>query len=1360
MLSSNQALKFLVLGWLLIELTTCCKAQSGEASDPPKTEASGEVQADSAANFQRDQLVAWCIVPFDSAKRGPEQRATMLVDLGMTRCAYDWREEHVQSFEEEFLQYQKHGIELFAFWGMHQEAFRLFQKYDLHPQIWWTLGDPGGDLKDRARRAAESLEPIARQTAELGLTLGLYNHGGWGGEPENMVQVCRELRAAGHEHVGIVYNFHHAHDRISDWPESLQQMLPYLLCINLNGMNAQAQPKILALGEGQYETQMIQAIMDSGYAGPIGIIDHQEHRDTREVLQENLSGLQGIVEKLRRRENLQPQANSDELSDNTLDPRQVESLAEEARRFGNADRGAAVFGSDQWGCVSCHAVPHSSLGSLGGDVGPNLVHVLPTRSATQIVESLFWPQREVAPEFQLWQVLTFDGTVHSGFQHSADSDSMVLRDIAQGGLKRIAREDIDSLSQGGSPMPDGLLARMTRMQQLDLVQFLMEIGRTKRITDDQLVVIADSYQHGPASFEVRRQPVQPSSWPHHQEHVNRDRIYDYYSKQAEYFRQRKISPLLLPAFPGLDGGNQGHWGNQNEQTWADDRWNETLLSRVQSGVLRHQGLTVTRGICVQLGEPTSLYCCFDPDTLSYPAIWQGGFVQFSSVRHGLLDGLRIRGQWIGSQTSPLSGTTQDSDPSAQRRFLGFYRVGQRIVFAYRIGSQVYLDSPRVENGQFVNEVAPIQSHSMRNWVLDPEGVPWPTQWPNRWSTAITTQQNGALEIDTIHIPFDNEWKAKFLIGGHDFLPDGSAMVCTIQGDVWHVDGLEPGSKQANWRRFAAGLHQPLGLWIDQDGIFVQCRDQLVRLKDLNRDGEADFYECFSMAMISSPAGHDFICGLQRDSSGNFYTASGNQGLVQIAPDGQTVRVLANGFRNPDGLGLMPDGRITVPCSEGDWTPASMVCLVDAVPSFSQTDLQSTGTASPVSFFGHGGPREDGPQPQLPLVYLPRGLDNSSGDQTMVPPGLWGPLTGQCLHLSFGAGSWFALLRDTVNGQHQGGVVPLAGEFLSGVHRGRFHPTDGSFYVSGMGGWGTYTKEDGCFQRVRLTNQSIQQPVGFHVHRNGILIQFAQPLDVEVASRIRSHFAQAWNYRYSGAYGSPEFSPSHPGVAGHDWMAITEACVVDRHSLFLEILDLQPVSQLHLRMHVNRSGTYPTLNPTGEGHDLFLTVHRLDEDFTDYPAYRPYAKTVMKHPMERDLASRRDSRKNPWLEAAGDSARAIELKTGKNLSYESKEIRVRAGEMLQLTLINADVVPHNWVLAQPGSLPAVGELVNRIITDPDAYWKQYIPETDAILVYTDVVAGGQQQTIHFRAPTVPGRYPYLCTFPGHWMVMNGVLQVEP
>lgn len=261
------------------------------------TLALGSLQA--ADPLRPENLVAWCIVPFDAAKRTPEQRAEMLHELGIQRSAYDWRAEHVPTFEQEIQAYKKQGIEFFAFWGFHEEAFQLFKKYDLHPQIWLMLPQPEGASQEaKVADAVNKLKPLAEQAETLGCQLGIYNHGGWSGEPQNMVAVCQAMRQAGHKNVGIVYNFHHGHDHIANFAASFQQMQPYLLCVNLNGMNDNAQPKILGIGKGKHERAMIQTVLDSGYQGPIGILDHRNELDAKESLQENLSGLASVRQAL------------------------------------------------------------------------------------------------------------------------------------------------------------------------------------------------------------------------------------------------------------------------------------------------------------------------------------------------------------------------------------------------------------------------------------------------------------------------------------------------------------------------------------------------------------------------------------------------------------------------------------------------------------------------------------------------------------------------------------------------------------------------------------------------------------------------------------------------------------------------------------------------------------------------------------------------------------------------------------------------------------------------------------------------------------------------------------------------------
>lgn len=1322
---------------LLLSLALLCNllfVQQSRSADP------------NTDNFATENLVAWCIVPFDAAKRSPAERAEMLVELGVKRCAYDWRDEHVPTFEDEIKQYQQHGIEFFAFWGVHEAAFELFDKYDLHPQIWQIMPDPGEVGEgSRVERAAQAMLPLADRTKSMQCQLGLYNHGGWNGEPENLAAVCARLHELGHDHVGIVYNFHHAHDRIQDWEAAFIVMQPYLLCLNLNGMNDAAMPKILGIGKGEHERAMIQVVLEAGYTGPIGIIDHREQLDARESLQENLDGLAKLRSELAPPPAALPASASNDFDfpirgEPEYDVELLRGMVQLATEQGDPLSGAAVFTEDKWACISCHQVDVQ-----GGKIGPSLSTIAAQRTPEQWVENLIWPNRHVDEQYVNWQVMTVDGEIVTGLKTASNDDSISLQNPSTGAVRKLMREEVEGERAAGSVMPSGLLSAMSGQQQLDLIAFLIELsGADSQRATELYEAVAHSMMRGPVEFEFENAPVVPDRWQNSAHPVARARLYDFYTKQAEYFRDYHPTPRLLTGFPGLDGGKPGHWGNQNETTWADDRWNKTQLSSVQSGVFFAPNLVVPRGVCLQLGEDSALFACYNLDTRQIVAVWSDRFLIFDSVRHGFVSGLKPGGTL---QELPAVATE-----SVAGEYRGFYRVGPRVVFAYDVDGVEYLDAPWFQDGQLFREIAPADQHSLAAALQG-----GPPQWEQIVNTKLIAGTARPYAIDTLELPYDNPWQAPVFCSGLAFLDDGSALMCTMQGDVWHATGFcgqTEGSIQ--WRRFAAGLHQPLGMVVHEGNIYVQCRDQLVQLKDLNGDGEADYYHCFSQAFETSPAGHDFICGLQRDAQGNFYTASGNQGLLQISADGRQTRVIATGFRNPDGLGILPDGSLTVPVSEGEWTPASAINLVPSAIDSEIFGIGSSGNAA-IPHYGYRGPQDNHP-PALPLVYLPRGLDNSSGGQAYVESDRFGPLESQLLHFSFGAGSWFLVLRDQVDGVDQGAVVPMAGDFLSGVHRGRFNPVDGQSYVCGMAGWGSYTPDDGCLQRVRYTGDAVQVPVQFHVHENGILVRFSEAIDPAIAGNREQHFAQCWNYRYSGAYGSPEFSTQHPGVLGHDPLPIYSATLLDDgRSLFLEIPAIQPTNQLHLRMHVNAPAEL-SCSPVGDGHDLFLTVHQLDRPFTEFEGYQPRKKTIAAHPLLADMALNSVRVPNPWREKLPE-ARAVTVEAGKNLTYVTPRIAAKAGEPLALTFRNPDVVPHNWVLVERGALESIGGLANELIANPEAFARHYVPQSEQVLVHTDVVGPTEKQTIYFRAPSEPGDYPFLCTFPGHWMVMNGVMTVS-
>ena len=439
----------------------------------------------------------------------------------------------------------------------------------------------------------------------------------------------------------------------------------------------------------------------------------------------------------------------------------------------------------------------------------------------------------------------------------------------------------------------------------------------------------------------------------------------------------------------------------------------------------------------------------------------------------------------------------------------------------------------------------------------------PPKWPQILTTEVVAgDSSGPFAVDVLTHPVANPWLAQMRFTGLDFYPEGDrAVVCTWDGDVWLVSGL---SKLANfgasttnaapvklsWQRIASGLFQPLGIKIVDGKIFVTCRDQLVILRDLNGDGETDFYDCFNNDHQVTEHFHEFAMGLQIDARGNFYYAkSARHALPAIVPhhgtllrvlaDGARTDILATGFRAANGVCLNPDGTFVVTDQEGHWNPKNRINWVHEGGFYG-------------NMFGYHNVTDSSDEAmEQPLCWITNEFDRSPAELLWTPKDAWGPLGGSLLNLSYGYGKVFVVPFEDVGGHKQGGMCALPIDPLpTGLIRGRFHPQDRQLYTCGMFAWAGSVTQPGGLYRIRYTGRAMHLPVGLRVKRGKLAITFSDPLDPIAAANPESYSLKTWSLNRTAEYGSKHY--------GEKRLPVESATVSDDgRTVTLGLPDLQP-----------------------------------------------------------------------------------------------------------------------------------------------------------------------------------------------------------
>ncbi|HWK59670.1 MAG TPA: DUF6797 domain-containing protein [Parapedobacter sp.] len=453
-----------------------------------------------------------------------------------------------------------------------------------------------------------------------------------------------------------------------------------------------------------------------------------------------------------------------------------------------------------------------------------------------------------------------------------------------------------------------------------------------------------------------------------------------------------------------------------------------------------------------------------------------------------------------------------------------------------------------------------------------------TRWPDEVLTrGQIAPDTAAFVADILTLPIPNPWKRNVRVIDLAFLDEETIVVSTFEGDVWIAKGVKGQLKKMSWKRFASGLYEPMSIAVHDGQIYVFGKEGIVRLNDLNGDGEADYYENFCDLMQQPPVAYAWAAdmvfsdvneaifianggavaaaGLTKPIAEGFRAGTNHSGsILKISLDGKRAEVYATGLRAPF-LGEHPaTGDITVTDQQGNYVAATPIYMVErgdffGVPATAQ--------------------RNDDPEHKRPLTWIPHRVDRSAATEVWMTSGKMGPLNDALVHFSFGKPGLFRVLLDSTAQGLQGGVAPLPLKLSTPILKGVLGPVDGQLYVAGFNLLGSSSEGVSAIQRFRYTGKPSYMPNGLKIGKQGIIVSFDAPLDPAEVSNLENYRIKRWNYKQTQEYGSGHFKLD--GTPGEEILpALASYLSADRKHLLLLIPDMKFTDQMEVMYRLKAS----------------------------------------------------------------------------------------------------------------------------------------------------------------------------------------------
>jgi azurin len=645
-------------------------------------------------------------------------------------------------------------------------------------------------------------------------------------------------------------------------------------------------------------------------------------------------------------------------------------------------------------------------------------------------------------------------------------------------------------------------------------------------------------------------------------------------------------------------------------------------------------------------------------------------------------------------------------------------------------------------------------------------------------TQVYAQGNVKTEDDyykiiTLPVPEGIELE----VGGMSVLKDGRLGVATRRGEVWLIGNpYMYGNSRPTYKKFAEGLHEPLGLNFIDNKFWATQRGEVTILEDIDGDLEADVFQSYYQWPLSGNY-HQYSYGpvlmkdgkklftLNLDWIGHGSSQSKWRGWMLALDDKGNMEPFAAGLRSPAGYMVNKSGDVFYAENQGDWVGSGRMTHLEKGDFAGNPESliwsgepNSPVKLKPVDIPDTGEPLFDVAQrvPGIkpPAVWFPHALMGISTSDIVQDnsKGAFGPFEGQYFVGDQGHSKVMRVSMEKINGVYQGACFPFREGFQSGILRMQWGLDNSMFVGQTSRGWSATGKDQFGVQRMEWTGEMPFEIKSIKSASDGFILDFTEVVSEESALNPASYDIKSFNYKYHHFYGSPIINQRDIKIEGIELSADGKSVHIAVDSMrmgYIFGITAEGIRGTNAQELLHNVG-YFTLNVINKQvPSLDLDLFAVSEP-TSHEGHNMDMSTMP----EVVSAKRVNKMPESWN---GKADITLTLGTLPGLKFDKNKMQVKAGAKVKLVFNNNDDMLHNLVIVKPNTVNEIGQAaLNLGLKGPEM---AYVPASDNVLYHTGLMQPESSESIYFTAPTAKGDYTFVCTFPGHYMVMQGVLRVR-